>query len=97
MSAVHPTESDTRAGAKACRILWGSRPISHGWFVSSTTTIGDTTPRATRSGKPLQSIPMRGDGRLPEIAYASCCLLDEDAGYITGQIIRVDGGGSLAG
>ena len=31
-----------------------------------------------------------------EIAHAICALLDEDAGYITGQIIRADGGGSIA-
>jgi hypothetical protein len=31
-------------------------------------------------GKPLDEIPM---------------LLHEDAGYLTGQIVRVDGGGSI--
>jgi 3-oxoacyl-[acyl-carrier protein] reductase len=43
----------------------------------------------------LRSIPM---GRLAtpvEIAHAICSLLDEDAGYITGQVLRADGGGSV--
>ncbi len=45
----------------------------------------------------LQNIPMRRVGRPAEIAQAICFLLDEDAGYLTGQTIGVDGGGSLAG
>jgi NAD(P)-dependent dehydrogenase (short-subunit alcohol dehydrogenase family) len=30
-----------------------------------------------------------------EIAHVICMLLDEDASYITGQVVRVDGGGSV--
>jgi NAD(P)-dependent dehydrogenase (short-subunit alcohol dehydrogenase family) len=30
-----------------------------------------------------------------EIAHAICSLLDDDAGYITGQIVRADGGGGI--
>ena len=44
----------------------------------------------------LQSIPLKRVGTPAEIAHAICFLLDEDAGYITGQIVRVDGGGSIA-
>lgn len=35
-------------------------------------------------------------GQPREIAHAIVALLGEDAGYITGQIIRADGGGSIA-
>lgn len=45
----------------------------------------------------LQSIPLKRVGTPSEIAHAICFLIDEDAGYITGQIVRVDGGGSIAG
>ncbi len=45
----------------------------------------------------LQSIPLKRVGTPSEIAHAICFLVDEDAGYITGQIVRVDGGGSIAG
>ena len=45
----------------------------------------------------LQGIPLKRVGTPSEIAHAICFLIDEDAGYITGQIVRVDGGGSIAG
>ena len=37
-------------------------------------------------------IPMRRFGRVAEIARTAAFLLSDDAGYITGQNIRVDGG-----
>jgi 3-oxoacyl-[acyl-carrier protein] reductase len=49
-----------------------------------------------REARFLETIPLRRVGTPREIAHAICALLDEDAGYITGQIIRPDGGGSIA-
>jgi 3-oxoacyl-[acyl-carrier protein] reductase len=49
-----------------------------------------------RETRLLDAIPLRRLGTPREIAHAICGLLDEDAGYITGQIIRADGGGSIA-
>jgi NAD(P)-dependent dehydrogenase (short-subunit alcohol dehydrogenase family) len=49
-----------------------------------------------REARFLESIPLRRVGQPREIAHAICALLDEDAGYITGQVIRADGGGSIA-
>ncbi|MEV0668770.1 SDR family oxidoreductase [Mycobacterium sp. NPDC050441] len=49
-----------------------------------------------REQRMLDTIPMRRVGKPGEIAHAICALLDEDAGYLTGQIIRVDGGGSIS-
>jgi NAD(P)-dependent dehydrogenase (short-subunit alcohol dehydrogenase family) len=40
----------------------------------------------------LHSIPMQRRGSLAEIARTAAFLLSDDAGYITGQNIRVDGG-----
>jgi NAD(P)-dependent dehydrogenase (short-subunit alcohol dehydrogenase family) len=40
----------------------------------------------------LHSIPMQRQGSLDEIAKTAAFLLSDDAGYITGQNIRVDGG-----
>jgi 3-oxoacyl-[acyl-carrier protein] reductase len=49
-----------------------------------------------REARLLEAIPLHRLGTPREIAHAICGLLDEDAGYITGQIIRADGGGSIA-
>lgn len=43
----------------------------------------------------LDSIPMNRFGKPEEVAAAIEFLLSEDAGFITGQTICVDGGGSL--
>lgn len=40
----------------------------------------------------LETIPMHRSGKVEEIAGTVAFLLSEDAGYITGQNIRVDGG-----
>ncbi len=40
----------------------------------------------------LSQIPLGSFGTPQDIAYAVCCLASEQAGYITGQVLCVDGG-----
>jgi 3-oxoacyl-[acyl-carrier protein] reductase len=49
-----------------------------------------------REAHALNSIPLHRVGTPAEVAHLICMLLDEDAGYITGQVVRVDGGGSIS-
>jgi len=44
-----------------------------------------------------KSIPVRRLGKPEDIAYAVHCLVTAESGYITGQILKVDGGLTLGG
>jgi 3-oxoacyl-[acyl-carrier protein] reductase len=49
-----------------------------------------------REARFLSTIPLHRVGTPGEIAHVICMLLHEDASYITGQVVRVDGGGSIS-
>ena len=39
-----------------------------------------------------KELPVRHLGTLDDVAYAALCLADEAAGYLTGQVVQVNGG-----
>jgi 3-oxoacyl-[acyl-carrier protein] reductase len=39
-----------------------------------------------------KELPVRHLGTLDDVAYAALCLVDEAAGYLTGQVLQVNGG-----
>lgn len=43
----------------------------------------------------ISALPLKRMGSPEEVAYAIGCFLDERAGFITGQTLFVDGGGSI--
>ncbi|ORA20390.1 SDR family oxidoreductase [Mycobacterium arosiense] len=94
----------TKAALEACTRIWAGELAQSGITVNAvapgpieTEMYRALSPVGSeREARILQTIPLRRLGTPREIAHAICALLDEDAGYITGQVIRADGGGSIA-
>lgn len=89
-AAMFPTSAVARAGLAAYAKLFADQNAKHnvrmnnvlpGWI--------DSLPQTDeRRG----SVPMQRYGKAEEIAATIAFLLSDDAGYITGQSLRVDGG-----
>jgi 3-oxoacyl-[acyl-carrier protein] reductase len=59
------------------------------------TAMTDAIPEAAKTSL-LSAIPMGRLGSGDDVAYVVACLAADEAGYITGQVIRVDGGMVMA-
>jgi 3-oxoacyl-[acyl-carrier protein] reductase len=59
------------------------------------TAMTDAIPEAAKTSL-LAAIPMGRLGSGEDVAYVVACLAADEAGYITGQVIRVDGGMVMA-
>jgi len=55
----------------------------------------NNAPGSGGEARYLQAVPMRRFGTPREISAAAAFLLSEDAGFITGHVLRADGGGSI--
>ena len=57
-----------------------------------------TTAVMNAAGEQIKkAIPMKRFGKPEDIAYAVHCLVTVEAGYITGRVLKVDGGLTLGG
>ncbi|WP_445183605.1 SDR family oxidoreductase [Pseudonocardia sp. Cha107L01] len=92
-----------KAALEFCSRAWAGELASTGITVNSvapgpteTKLFRDTNPEGSASAaRHLAGIPVGRFGQPHELAAAICFLLSEDAGFITGQTLRVDGGGSI--
>ncbi|OBJ48645.1 SDR family oxidoreductase [Mycobacterium sp. 1423905.2] len=93
-----------KAALETCTRIWAGELAATGVTVNAvapgpieTEMYRQRSPAGSeREARMLAGIPMRRVGTPAEIAHVICLLLDDDAGYLTGQIIRVDGGGSIS-
>jgi 3-oxoacyl-[acyl-carrier protein] reductase len=93
----------SKAALDACTRIWAKELAGHGITVNAvapgsieTEAFRALSPTGSdREARVLSSIPLRRVGTPAEVAHLIATLLDEDGGYITGQILRVDGGGSI--
>jgi len=92
-----------KAGLDFCTRAWAGELAADGITVNSVSP-GPVETGLFRENNPpgspgeqryLSAIPAGRIGQPAELAAAICFLLSEDAGYITGQVLRVDGGGSV--
>lgn len=57
----------------------------------------NNAPGSDGEARYLDAVPMRRFATPREIAAAAAFLLSDDAGFITGHVLRADGGGSIGG
>jgi NAD(P)-dependent dehydrogenase (short-subunit alcohol dehydrogenase family) len=93
----------SKAALETCTRIWAGELASTGVTVNAvspgpieTEMFRERSPAGSeREGRLLASIPLQRVGTPTEIAHVIAMLLHDDAGYMTGQIVRVDGGGSI--
>lgn len=102
----HPGRTSYGAAKAAldfCTRAWAGELATSGITVNAVAP-GPTETELFRASSPVGSaseklyldrVPQRRFGRPEEIAAAICFLLSDDAGFITGQTLRADGGGSI--
>ncbi|SPM35186.1 NAD(P)-dependent dehydrogenase, short-chain alcohol dehydrogenase family [Mycobacterium rhizamassiliense] len=93
----------SKAALETCTRIWAGELASTGITVNAVAPgpietemyRGLSPVGSDREARVLDRLPMHRVGTPAEIAHVICMLLHEDAGYMTGQIVRVDGGGSI--
>jgi NAD(P)-dependent dehydrogenase (short-subunit alcohol dehydrogenase family) len=89
-SPAFPLSSSLRAGLAGFTKLYSDRYAAEG--IRMNNILPGYMENFEIDEQTLQSIPMQRQGSPAEIAKTAAFLLSNDAGYITGQNIRVDGG-----
>ena len=89
-SLAFPVSCTYRAAIGAFTKLYADRYAAQG--IRMNAVLPGFTDSLQHKPETINSIPMKRIGNVSEIAKTVAFLLSEDAGYITGQSLRVDGG-----
>lgn len=89
-SLVYPVSCVYRAGVGAFTKLFADRYAAEN--IRMNAILPGMIDSLNHKPETARTIPMKRIGRVEEIAKTAAFLLSDDAGYITGQNIRVDGG-----
>ena len=89
-SLAFPVSCTYRAAIGAFTKLYADRYAAQG--IRMNAVLPGFTDSLQHKPETMNSIPMKRIGNVSEIAKTVAFLLSEDAGYITGQSLRVDGG-----
>src|SRR5690606_13949180 len=104
-SAGRTSYSAAKGALLACTNTWALELAPYGITVNAvspgpveTELFREATPVGSEAEKAaLNTIPMGRLGQPSDVAAAVTFFLSPEAGFITGQVLGVDGGGSLAG
>ncbi|PRY97063.1 NAD(P)-dependent dehydrogenase (short-subunit alcohol dehydrogenase family) [Jezberella montanilacus] len=108
LSARGARDSTSYAAAKSaiigCTLTWALELAAYGITVNAvapgaidTEMLMHATPGKDVAQQQGTQVPLGRLGSANEVAALIAFLLSADAGFITGQVIGIDGGGSLAG
>jgi NAD(P)-dependent dehydrogenase (short-subunit alcohol dehydrogenase family) len=89
-SLIFPVSCVYRAGVGAFTKLYSDRYAEAG--IRMNALLPGFVDSLDHSEETAQKVPMKRVGSVEEVAKTAAFLLSDDAGYITGQNIRVDGG-----
>jgi NAD(P)-dependent dehydrogenase (short-subunit alcohol dehydrogenase family) len=89
-SLIFPVSCVYRAGVGAFTKLYADRYAEAG--IRMNALLPGFVDSLNHTEETAQKVPMKRIGRVEEVAKTAAFLLSDDAGYITGQNIRVDGG-----
>ena len=89
-SLTYPVSSALRAGLASFAKLYADRYAADGIRINN--VLPGFIDSLNQSAETAASVPMKRIGKVEEMAKTIAFLLSDDAGYITGQSLRVDGG-----
>jgi NAD(P)-dependent dehydrogenase (short-subunit alcohol dehydrogenase family) len=93
--AYNASKGAVRIMTKTAAVQWAAdnirvNSVHPGFMPAMRTSVGSANPEWR--AKVLRAVPMKREGRVEEVAHAVLFLASDEASYITGTELVVDGG-----